>query len=134
MRLGIGNSIPSWSASSENFLFIWSAVCLQNTFWPIALRLLKTQKNYASQCVEHQKLIILYPKHFFVHQLFVYLLAKIKMKKERKFFFKNFRGPKYFFSDTFLSISRQAKKILNKTFYGGPSHGCPSIMCVYFSL
>ena len=37
MRLGIGNLIPNWSASSKNFLFIWSAVCLQNTFWPIAL-------------------------------------------------------------------------------------------------
>ena len=46
------------------------------------------QKNYASQCVEHEKPIILCPKLFYAHQLFFYLLAKIKMKKGRKFFLK----------------------------------------------
>ena len=47
------------------------------------------------------------------------------MKKERKIFLKTSVVQNIFFSDTFLSISRQAKKILNKTFYGGPSHRCP---------
>ena len=56
------------------------------------------------------------------------------MKKEKKFFSKTSVVQKVFFSDTFMSISRQGKKILNKTFYGGPPHMCPSIMCVYFSL
>ena len=103
MRLGIGNSIPSWSASSEIFLFIWSTVCLQNTFWTIALEPLETQKNYASQCVEHQKPIILYLKHFVLHQLFVYLLAKIKMKKEKKFFKKLPWSKIFFFSYIFVN-------------------------------
>ena len=31
---------------------------------------------------------------------------------------------------TFWSISKQ----INKTFYEGPSHSCPSNLCVYFSL
>jgi len=53
--------------------------------------------------------IILYPKHFFASAICLFI-GQNTNEKRKKIFFKNFRGPKCFFSDTFLSISRQAKK------------------------
>ena len=58
-------------------------------------------------------------------------LFKSQSKNEKKKnFFKNFRGPKFCKLATFWSISKQ----INKTFYGGPSHSCPSNLCVNFIL
>ena len=54
-----------------------SEICLQNTFWHMAVLPLMVQKNYDNQCVEYQQPIILYHQHFFVHQLFFYLQAKM---------------------------------------------------------
>ena len=71
---------------------------------------------------------------FLIHQLFVYLKAKVKMKKRRKKISKTSVVQNFVKLHTFWSISKQINKILNKTFYGGPSHRCPSIVCVYLSL
>ena len=55
----------------------------------------------------------------FVHQLFVYLLAKMKKKK-----IILTSIVQKFFPNTFWSISKLTKTILNKTFCGGSSHRC----------
>ena len=62
------------------------------------------------------------------------LKSQSKNEKKKKNFLKTSVVQNFVKLHTFWSISKQINKILNKTFYGGPSYSCPSNLCVYFSL
>ena len=92
------------------------------------------QNKYTSQDIEDQQPVVPYLQHFFVYQPVVYLLAKVKMKKKEKFFFKTSMVQNFVKLHTFQSISKQTRIFLEKRFYNRFSYRCPHILKVQMSL